>query len=584
MAETPLQRARTRWRQRHFGLLAGTALALLTPGLAVAATADDTAALKAQLNALVHKLDALAEQNAAQAAQVKALSDQVQKLQAAQTTALTVLPPGHTPAHDDKAVAVSQQPGNVPGRGGYPPEASNAGAGYPYPSAPTSPYFGAVPTNPVGAGVAVARVSLSGQVDRTEVYGSDGKASEIRSLDNNISSSRFRLQSDAEINSKTSAGAFFELEIKPNSSANTTLTSDTSNSVSNFTGGVASTGSTSAPANNVTGAATVRWADAYIQNENWGALHLGFGGTAGYLTGQQDVSGTFFAGYVNTADTDGGFSFRQRGVALIPSKAFSGAVTVPCKILVNNVSAKTCVLSPDASFGPEVGSVFFYMDGKLRDDRVRYDSPLWNGFQLSASAIDGGAADIALRYGADWWGTTVVAGLAETFAGSLNHSACASYCYSGGNPTVALASVGQPSGTALQTQPAANGSNQFNGSFSILHPTGLSLTVSGGTQNVKYKDPLGQAISPNLLYVKTAWQTPEPWFDIGKTAFGVSYTENDELQFADDTARDYAFLIDQNIDPGAAQLFFALHHQTLDRAFATYRPIDLALVGGIVRF
>jgi hypothetical protein len=74
------------------------------------------------------------------------------------------------------------------------------------------------------------------------------------------------------------------------------------------------------------------------------------------------------------------------------------------------------------------------------------------------------------------------------------------------------------------------------------------------------------------------------WLDIGKTAFAVSYTENDELQFANDATRDYAFLINQNIDPAAAAIYFALHRQTLDRTFVTYRPIDLALIGGLVRF
>jgi hypothetical protein len=564
-------------------MVAVVALLALTPAVA---RADDTAVLKAQMNALLQKLNALAEQNETQAAQVKALSEQVKQLQsnANQPPVLTVLPPGKKPEITDTNVAVTQQPGNVPGRSGYPPESSNGAPGYPYPAAPTTPYFGAVATNPVGSGNSRVRLSLSGQIDRTEVYGNDGKAAEFRNLDNNISSSRFRFQGDSQINPSTSVGGIFEMELRPNSSSNTTLTSDSSNSVTNFTGGVAAPGAAAAPANNTTGVPTVRWADAYVTNADWGALHIGFGGTAGYLTTENDISGTFYAGYVNTSDTDGGFSFRQRGIALIPSKAFAGAASVACDVKVNGASAKTCVDSPDAAFGPEVGSVFNFMDGKVRDDRVRYDSPLWNGFQFSTSAIDGGAFDIALRYGADIFGTTVIAGVAETFATSLNHATCASYCYSSGNPTVANSAVGQPSGTALQTQPGAAGSNQFDGSISILHPSGLSLTVAGGMQQVVYKDPLGEAISPNLFYAKGGWQTPDPWFDIGKTAFAVSYTENDELQFANDAARDYAFLINQNIDPGAAQVFFALHRQTLDRAFASYRPIDLALVGGLVRF
>jgi hypothetical protein len=573
------------WRRRsRTGLLmvAGAALALAMPPVAMAAS-DDTAALKAQLNALTQQLKALAAQNQAQSAEVKALSDQVQKLSAAPPApVLTITPSGKKPALSDANVAVTQQPGNVPGRAGVAPELGNGAPGYPYPAAPTSPGFGTVGTNPVAAGNSAVRLSLSGQVDRMEVYGNDGKAATFTNLDNNVSSTRFRFQGESYINEKTSAGAIMELELRPNSSTNTTLTHDQSSSVSSFTAGVPGVGSTTGAAvNNTTGVPTVRWADAYLQNEDWGALHLGFGGTSGYLTTELDLSGTFYGGYVNVSDTDGGFSFRQSGPALIPAKAFpAGTAAVACA----PGSTAKCVSSPNNAFGPEVGSVFFFMDGKVRDDRIRYDSPLWNGFQLSTSAIDGGAYDIALRYGADWYGTTVVAAGAATFATSLAHSACAAYCYSSGIPTAGNAGVGQPTGVALQYGPSAAGSNQYDGSISVLHPSGLSLTVAGGVQDPIYHDPLGNSVNPTLLYVKAGWQTPTPWFSFGKTAFAFSYAENDDLQYKGDAAEEYAFQIAQNVDPGALQVYTAYHHQTLDRSFGTYRPIDLLLVGGVVKF
>jgi predicted porin len=257
---------------------------------------------------------------------------------------------------------------------------------------------------------------------------------------------------------------------------------------------------------------------------------------------------------------------------------------VNCNLTVNGKAAKTCVATGANSFGPEVGSVFFYMDGKVRDDRIRYDSPVWNGFQLATSFIDGGATDIALRYGADWWGTTVVASVAETFATSLGHSACAAYCYSSGTPGAGPTLSGQANGLALQYGPSAAGSNQFDGSASILHPSGLNFTIAGGVQDPIYHDPFGQTVSPTLIYAKLGWQTPTPFFDIGKTAFAVSYAENDDTQYKNDEAKDYAFQIAQQIDAGAMTLFAGYHHQTLDRDFASYKPIDLVLVGGIARF
>jgi hypothetical protein len=588
-----LGRGRVARRRSRTGLLlaAGTAVALALPPVAFA---DDTANLKAQLKALTEQLKALAAQNQEQNAEVKALGDQVQQLKDAAAAkppqpALTILPPGKKPGPDDSDVAVTEQPGNVVGKGAYPPGLANAAPGYPYPAGQTTPFFGTVPTNPVGNGNSAVKLAISGQVNRTEVFGDDGRASEVRSLDNNTSSSRIRFQGEGAINSATSFGSIFELEIRPNSSSITSLTADQSNSVTNFTGGVANVGSTTgAPANNTTGTPTVRQVDVFVENQDLGAVHLGFGSTAGFLTSEQDLSGTAIASYVNVSDTDGGFSFRQRGKALIPSGAFAGAETVPCAIKVNAATgpttAKTCINSPDAAFGPEVGSVFFFFDGKVRDDRVRYDSPVIGGFQFSTSEIDGGATDIAIRYGATIDDTIFTFSAAETFATSLTHAACAAFCYSSGNPTAANAAVGQPNGTELQTSPSSAGSNQFDGSFAILTPFGLALTLAGGVQDPIYVDPLKETVSPNLIFGKVGYLTPEPWFDFGKTAFAVSYAENQEVQFQNDDARDYAFIINQNFDPGAAQVFFAYHHQTLDRNFASYRPIDLALIGGIVRF
>ncbi|HVJ54450.1 MAG TPA: hypothetical protein VM689_18445, partial [Aliidongia sp.] len=323
---------------------------------------------------------------------------------------------------------------------------------------------------------------------------------------------------------------------------------------------------------------TVRWAEAFISNKEWGALHLGFGGTAGYLTNEMDLSGTFYAGYENVSDTDGGFSFRQRGDAIHLAGAANAQTGVPAG------AGNTFISSPNGAFGPAVGSVFFFFDGKVRDDRLRYDSPMWNGFQFSTSAIDGGAYDFALRYGGNWWGTIVQAGAAVTLATSLNHAAPNAYAYSNGVPTAANALVGQGGTPPIITGPSANGSTQYNGSISMLHPSGVNLTLAGGYQDVIYQDPLHRNISPDLFYAKLGWKTPVPWFSLGPTAFAVSFAENDELLYAGDHAKDYGVLFEQEINPASASLFVSYHHQTLERDFGSYAPIDLVTAGGIVRF
>jgi hypothetical protein len=56
------------------------------------------------------------------------------------------------------------------------------------------------------------------------------------------------------------------------------------------------------------------------------------------------------------------------------------------------------------------------------------------------------------------------------------------------------------------------------------------------------------------------------------------------LQFKNDVARDYGVGIAQNIASDAAQIYAGYHHQTLNRDFASYKPIDVVLIGGIARF
>jgi hypothetical protein len=423
----------------------------------------------------------------------------------------------------------------------------------------TAPYTGTGPGTPGAALVTPAAavssggnrvaLSLSGQVDRALLYGNDGLNSKLHNVDNNNSSTRFRVVGEARPLDDTVAGMNLEMEVRPNSSVNTTLTQNLPQSASAVT-------------------PTIRQAEIYVGNPNYGEIRLGFGSTASYLTAEVDLSGTAVASYVQVSDFDGGFAFRQKGAAMVPGGP-GGAL----------------VSSPANAYGPAVASVFNYFDGLGRDDRIRYDSPVWNGFQLATSLVDGGAFDVGARYARQYEEFQIAGAVGLAFATARSRPQPTAYGYAGvpagaGGTSLAGTNAAPNSPTTADVNP--DRSNQFDGSVSVLLKSGLNFTLAGGVRDPDYSDPTGRRLSPNLLFVKVGYQSH--FFPIGLTAFSVDFTQNDELIFNNDVARAYGIAAVQNIDQFGLEIFVAGRYETLDRAFASYRPIVAVMSGGRVRF
>jgi hypothetical protein len=315
---------------------------------------------------------------------------------------------------------------------------------------------------------------------------------------------------------------------------------------------------------------TIRQAELFVAGLDWGDARLGFGSTASYLTNEFDLSGTFIGHYVGVAEQDGGFAFRQKGAALVPGGAGGRRV-----------------LSPDGAFGPAVGSVFNNFGGLGRDDRIRYDTPVWEGFQFSTSYVDGGSYDAALRMGRSFGEFRVIAAVAAADATHRTHNPTANLGYAGvpagflGGSSLGGVNA-NPSGPSL-ADVSPNGSRHFDGSFSILHESGISLTMSGGVRDPRYLDPLGKRLSPNLFYTKLGYQRDVLPF--GKTAVSIDFANQDEVIFNGDTAQSYAVALVQNIDSASTELFASAAYQTLHRTLgAAFHPIMAAWTGARIRF
>jgi len=424
----------------------------------------------------------------------------------------------------------------------------------------TSPYTAAGPGAPGASSVSPAAavasggnrvmLSLSGQVDRALLWGDDGHSSNLRNVDNNNSSTRFRIVGEAApFADNTVAGLNLETEIRANSSATQTLTQNSPQ-----------------PASAVT--FTIRQAEIYGGNPQYGELRLGFGSTASYLTTEIDLSGTAVASYVQVPDFDGGFAFRQRQAALVPGGA-KGAL----------------VLSPANAFGPAVGSVFNFFDGLQRDDRIRYDSPVWEGFQFATSVLDGGAFDAAGRFAREYDDFRVASAMGLVFATNRGHALPGAYGYAGvpaGAGGISLGGTNAAPGSPTVADVSASGSKQIDGSVSVRLKNGLNFTVAGGARDPRYHDATGAALSPYLIFGKIGYQ--ERFFPIGLTAFSIDFAENGDLIFANDRARAYGIAAVQNIEQFGLELFIAGRYETLTRNFASYHPIKAMMTGGRVRF
>lgn len=252
----------------------------------------------------------------------------------------------------------------------------------------------------------------------------------------------------------------------------------------------------------------VRHLEARFEFVGYGRIWAGQGAMASDSSAERDLSGTGVIAYSSIQDTAGGQLF-----------AFKGA--------------------PGLS-GVSVGDAFSNLDGLGRRMRVRYDTPEWNGFMLSASAgysefagsgIDDTGWDVAARYSRDEDG--------EDFAFDA--------------------------GLAFARNEDDN--NRISGSFSMLHqPTGLSLTLAGG-----YEDRDDTSQDPRYVYAKLGY-APD-LTSVGPTAFSVDVTVGDDYNVNGSDSFSIGVAAVQTIALAdvAFDLYTVLRHHDYDDSAGSYK-------------
>jgi predicted porin len=337
------------------------------------------------------------------------------------------------------------------------------------------------------------KVELYGQLNRAIMWADNGHASHTFFVDGDNSSTRIGINASKSAGDWLTIGTRLEVEFESNSSSLVTLPGDAYDDSGN---------------NHF----KKRHLVVYARSPRLGTLSLGHTSTASDDSAEMDLSGTLLADYSYGSDFGNSISFWNS--------------------------------SANATSGLKEMAVIDNMDGLFRRDLLRYDSPRSKGFQISMSAIEKGAYDIALTYGGKWPFAEFAAALAYANPGALDSGV----------------------------------KGQVDGSASMLFNSGLSLTVAGGYQD---KEATG-ASDADFYYVKLGCLRKV--FTAGATALSVSYGRYHNLTDGYE-GTSYGFGFVQKFSKWSTELYAGYRVYALDYIFKThFNDIHVLFSGARVKF
>ncbi len=374
--------------------------------------------------------------------------------------------------------------------------------------------------NTVVNGKSQVKIAITGQLSRVVSIVDDGNTTNIHHTSQAFSGNRVRFIGTAKAWENLTIGTRIEFQFN----------NRTSNESGNFTAG----SSKDEDQGDDTGI-DPRYQDITFAGR-WGKIYVGKGDSASNGTSEVDLSGTIIAINPSVADMGFGGSF-----FIVESATVLGVTIFPLPALG---------LPQDPNLnggivGPRASTVFTSFDGLSRTQRVRYDTPTFGGFKVSVGLNQGPIGDAALRYSGSFAGTKVSAAIAWSDKSSTS------------------ATIG----------------TQINGSGSILHSSGLSATVAGGTQDF---DGVGRS-DPSYIYFKLGFKAK--LVDAGTTNFFVAYQNTDDLATEGDDATYWGFGVVQILKDYATELYATFSVADLDDASPdSYDDLTTGLVGARVKF
>gem|GEM_PF-1729204 len=394
------------------------------------------------------------------------------------------------------------------------------------------------------------KLKLSGQVNRAMAYYDNGHNSQYKHVDNNASDTRLNFTAEGKLNDNLTMGGVIEVEIP----------SENSNTV-----GI---GNGSATSNTVS--LTERKMEVFAKSK-YGNVWVGQGETASHRVSDTDLTGT------NAAQEGGELESMAGGVQ------FWNNTTNAVDTYSGN---STAALGTATALTSTVGSYWQEM-GSRRVDRVRYDTPTWYGFTVSASHATRDLTDYGLRYEGEFNKVKLVGAIGYAHNPFNNGSIKAH-------------------GTAWGLSNVSR--DEYGGSLFALFPIGIS--IGGGYTGMNFD----QANRDNgkLWHLKGGYQ--KNFFGIGNTCFAISYGQAKAMRAAFNTVaggvitttsgqvktqnsedmRIWGLYLNQQVEKLAADIYLAYQHHKLDRdlynAAGTtlvtqdIKPTNAVLLGARVKF
>jgi hypothetical protein len=348
------------------------------------------------------------------------------------------------------------------------------------------------------------QVKLYGEIDRAVMYADDGNQDKVFHVDNTNSETRVGLNGELAATENLTVGSSLELKWQANPSHAVSMEEES-----------------------IAGEFSEELVEVYFDVKNAGKFSLGQGSMASDGASEVDLSGTDIVGNSGVADIGGGLEFYDAasngyGSGTVVGEAFKRQ----CCDLFNRITT----------------------DGLGKRQRVRYETPAFAGFTLSAAAGAEDSADVALNYAGEF----------------------------GGNQFEAKAAWGNPGEDSDYAQ--------INASASLLLSSGLNLTAGFGTHDMDTLPAHGD--EPIFTYGKIGWKCDQ-LLAVGSTAVSVDYgiyknsTTFDTEQEA--TALGVQFV--QELAVASTELFAGYRMFALeDNTAADYKDISIIMAGARLSF